>query len=41
MFLFVPYTFCITKALILCLIFVYYYILSLCLISAIVISTNK
>jgi hypothetical protein len=38
---FVPYIFCTTKELILCLIFVYYYIFLLCLISVIVISTNK
>nr|DAV58996.1 MAG TPA: hypothetical protein [Bacteriophage sp.] len=38
---FVPYIFCTTKELILCLIFVYYCILLLCLISVIVISTNK
>nr|DAW33649.1 MAG TPA: hypothetical protein [Bacteriophage sp.] len=41
MFLFVPYTLCTTKVLILCLIFVYYCVLFLCLISVIVISTNK
>nr|DAH03534.1 MAG TPA: hypothetical protein [Caudoviricetes sp.]DAK53461.1 MAG TPA: hypothetical protein [Bacteriophage sp.] len=41
MFLFVPYTLCTTKVLILCLIFVYYCVLYLCLISVIVISTNK
>nr|DAE77439.1 MAG TPA: hypothetical protein [Bacteriophage sp.] len=41
MFLFVPYAFCTIKKIILCLIFVYYCILFLCLISVIVISTNK